>query len=294
MRRLTLLTTVCLTILSTLVAGCGSDRAGAAGGLNVVATTGFAAELARAVAGDRAEVAQVVPASASPHSYAASAQDRAAIAGADLIVAFGLSYEEGLPLEDARAPRFEIAAHVGHAGDEHGHDGGDPHVWMDPLLMARAAADLAGELARIDPDGAAGYRRRAERYGTEMRALDRQIKDILSVIPPRRRRLVTSHDSLAYFAERYRFEIVATAFGRAPEAEASARTVADVIAIIRAQGIPVVFGQQGDDPRVVDRIAAEADVEVVDDLVVENPRPGQDLAETLRFDAELIAGALGP
>lgn len=272
---------------ATLALGCGSDDAGRSGKLRVAATTGFAAELARAVAGDSADVTQVIPASAAPHAYGASAQDRAAITTADLVVAFGRSYEEGLPLEDADGPLFEIAEHAGH-------EEGDPHVWMDPVLMAQASAGLAEELAEADPDGASGYRERAKEHAAGLRALDGELREILSGVPADRRRLVTSHDSLAYFAERYGFEIVATAFGRAPEAEASAQTVADVIATIRAEGIPVVFGQQGDDPRVVARIASEAGVEVVDDLVVENPKPGQGLAATLRRDAELIAGALGP
>ena len=305
MRRRSPLMLFGVVALSALTVGCGADEPGRQTEVRVAATTGFAAELARAVAGEDAKVAQIVPASASPHSYGASARDRAAIASADLVVAFGFSYEEGLPLEDAGAPLFEIAERVvDEAGEadsaasgttgKQGPEEGDPHVWMDPVLMAEAAGELADELARIDPGGAPGYRDRAERHAAALRALHGELRRTLRVIPAERRKLVTSHDSLAYFAERYDLEVVASAFGLAPEAEASARAVAGVISTIRSEGVPVIFGQQGDDPRVVARIAREAGVKVVDDLVIENPRPGQDLAATLQFDAKLIADALGP
>jgi ABC-type Zn uptake system ZnuABC Zn-binding protein ZnuA len=114
-------------------------------------------------------------------------------------------------------------------------------------------------------------------------------------VPARRRKLVTSHDSLAYFAERYGFTVVATPFGLAPEAQVSAEGLADVIAKVRAQDVPVVFGQQGDEPRVIRRVAEEAGVVVDDSLLIENPGPrGASYADALRYDAQRIADALAP
>ena len=71
--------------------------------------------------------------------------------------------------------------------------------------------------------------------------------------------------------------------------------MARTIGAVRRERVPVVFAQAGDDPKVIRQIAREAGVEVVDDLLVENPGPqAASYEDALRFDARRIAGALGP
>jgi ABC-type Zn uptake system ZnuABC Zn-binding protein ZnuA len=275
-----------VTVAALLVAGCGGS-AGGADRVRVVATTAFAAEMARAVAGPAAEVDQLVPGSADPHSFGASAKDRAELDAADLIVAFGRSYEEGLPLDDVSAERFEIGEHAGNGRP------GDPHVWMDPTRLAAAAPGLARALAEADPPDAAAYERRARAYAKRMGALDAELRRTLQAVPQDRRKLVTSHDSIGFFADRYGFEVVAAPFGLTPEAQASAEDLATVVDAVRREDVPVVFAQQTDDPEVMERIARETGVEVVDDLLVENPGPGgETYAAAMRHDAARIAQAL--
>jgi ABC-type Zn uptake system ZnuABC Zn-binding protein ZnuA len=54
--------------VAVAVAGCGADDANG-GGIEVVATTPQAADLARNVVGDRGTVTQILPANADPHVY---------------------------------------------------------------------------------------------------------------------------------------------------------------------------------------------------------------------------------
>ena len=276
-----------------VAAGCADDGGGSGGdGPQVVATTGFAADIASAVAGDDAEVQQLVPDSASPHSYSASAKDRRRLAEADLVVAIGQEYEAGLPLGDA--PRLEIAEEVGKLR-EFAEGGADPHVWMDPTRSAQALPALADALAEADPPNADAYRTRARKYAVALHELDAEIRAILDRVPDDDRKLVTSHDSLGYFADRYDLAFVGAPFGASPEAEASASAIADLVTKVRAQRVPAVFSQNGDDPKVMERIAEEADVEVVDDLLIENPgSQGPTYERALLHDARRIAEALGP
>lgn len=271
------------------LAGCGAEAdqpAGAdEGGATVVATSGFVADITAAVAGDDAAIVQLVPDGASPHSHSPSARQRAGVAGADLIVAVGRGYEEALGLEAAGPPVLALADHAG--------GGADPHVWMDPTRIAAAVPALVGALARADPGHAADHERRGVAYAARLRALDRELRDTLAAVPNGRRKLVTSHDSLRHFADRYDFRVVAAPFGVQPEAEASAEAIARVIAAVRRERVPVVFAQQGDDPKVMRQIAGETGVRVVDDLLVENPgRQATEYEAALRFDARRIAGAL--
>jgi zinc/manganese transport system substrate-binding protein len=280
------------------VAGCGSDTSG--GSQKIAATTGILADITEQVAGPDAEVVQIIPDASSPHDFQLSAKDRQTIEESLLLVHNGAGLEQGIPTADFDVDQFALADHVGTlrpfaAVDEGEESGGDdPHVWMDPTKVAQALPALAGALADADPDHAKGYRRRAQAYAASLGALDGQIKQTLAVVPPADRKLVTSHDALGYFADRYGFEVAATPFpASGPEAEASASTVSHVEDVIRETGVPTVFAQADDDPKLLDQIASDTGVEVIDDLHIEAPVGDEHYDAMLQRDAELIASGLG-
>lgn len=268
----------------------------------VVVTTAFLADIVRPIAGEDADIVQLIPDGATPHSYSASAKDRATLEQADALVTIGAGYEAGVPLDDAGAQRINVAELVGqgeHGADEHVPDnaerGGpiDPHVWTDPTLMARAAPAIGELLARLDPDSAAGYKRRALAQVQRLSRLDRRIAATLATVPSGRRLLITSHDALGRFAERYGFKVLASPFGVSPEAQASAVKIAKVVDAARSSRVRAIFSAKGDNPAVIEQIAAEADVEVVDDLLVEGPGPGgRDYNSAMLHNARSIAQAL--
>ena len=267
---------ICLIALSLALGACGDSQPD---GLTVTATTGIAADITEAVAGRDVDVETLLPAGASPHDFAASAKERAELEDADLVVAWGAGLEAGLPLDDVDP--LELAA-----GER------DPHIWMDPLRVVDALPRIADALAAADPDGAAGYRDRARAYADRLRRLDGEIQRTLAAIPRDRRNLVTSHDQLGHFARRYRF-VVSAVFGTSPESEPGAESVARLIDDVERERVPAVFADETDDPEVLDEIAREADVEVVDDLLVEGFGDRVDgYEEMLRFDARRIAEAL--
>ena len=304
-----------LAAIAIALGACGSDDDGAE--TTVAATTGVTADIAASVAGPAAEVTQIVPDGASPHDFELSAQDRHTLEEADLVVANGSGLEAGIPLDELDAPTWELTEHAGelapleevegheHSEDEHSEEqadhteeegdehGGDPHVWMDPTRVAAAAGSLADALGEADPAHADGYRARARAYAGELRALDGEVADTVSAVAPADRELVTSHDSFAYFATRYGFDVAATAFpATGAEAEASAARLRDVEQAVRDTGVPAVFAQEGDDPEALRLVAEETGVEVEYGLLVESPGNAGSYEEMLRRDAELIARSL--
>jgi zinc/manganese transport system substrate-binding protein len=259
--------------LAVGLAACGDDDSG--GPPQVVATTGILADVAEQVAGEDAEVVQLVPDSADPHSFSLSAEDRQTLEEAALVVANGAGLEAGIPVDEAGAS-WTLTDHVGELrpfADEDG-EGTDPHVWMDPTRVAAAHPSLAEALGDADPDRAMQAR--------------------LERVPEENRELVTSHDSLGYFADRYGFEVLATAFpATGAEAEASAARLAEVEDAVRESGVPAIFAQEGDDPEALDLVAQNTGVEVEYGLLVEAPAAAGTYEEMLRRDAALIAGGLG-
>lgn len=282
-----------LALLAAFVLGaCGTGSS--ENGTQVVATTGIVADLAQRVAGDDAEVIQLVPEGTSPHDFSLSAQDRQTLEEADLIVASGAGLEAGIPIDESDAPKWALADNVGELlrSDEGGED---PHVWMDPSRTATALGPLATALSEADPGNADVYERRARSYAEELRDLDLTIREILAPVPPAGRTLITSHDALAYFADRYDLEVVATPFpASGPEAEASPAKLAEVVDAIDRYDVPVVFAQQDDDPEVLRQIAEQANVGIYEDLLVESPAEAETYARMLRADAQAIAEGLAP
>jgi ABC-type Zn uptake system ZnuABC Zn-binding protein ZnuA len=282
-----------LTILSVALAACGSDDEGDSGTVEVLATTGTIADIVGSVAGSDAAVEQLIPNGSSPHDFQLSAQDREKLDRVDLIAADGAGLEATIPLDEVETPAWELTANVGELLPfEEG--AGDPHVWMDPSRVAAAVPSLADQLGEIDPEHAASYRERARDYADELAGLDRKLERTLSAIPEENRELVTSHDALAYLADRYGLEVVATAFpATGPEGEPSAAKLDEVADAIGEHAVPAVFAGEEDDPEALRLVADEAEVEVVDDLLIESPGEQGTYEAMLRHDIERIAGALG-
>ena len=304
---------IAISLLAAAISGCGSDDGG--DGPTVAVTTGIWADVTEGIAGEDASVEQIIPDGTSPHDFQLSARDRAEIEDSVLLVHNGADLEAGIPIGDLDATAFAMADHAGQlrrfreAGahdeasegeqaDEEAHadeeDGGfDPHVWMDPTRVAEAVPALADALAKADPDHADGYRERAASYVRELETLDREIRLTLGAIPGANRQLVTSHDALGYFADRYGFQVIATPFpASGPESEASAQTIAEVEAAIRASGVPTVLAQDTDNPEVLEGIASRTGVRIETGLPVEAPGAAGSYIEMLRRDAEIIGAGL--
>jgi zinc/manganese transport system substrate-binding protein len=270
---------ICVCVLLAFVSGCGTGSSD--DGLDVIATNSIAADIARNVAGPEADVDSLLPESASPHDYALSAKERARLEEADVVVAWGAGLEAGFQLGDEAV---ELAG-----------DRDDPHIWMDPTLVAAALPELASAFGDADPEHASAYRRRAATYGHRLEQLDSDLERTYAAIPHAKRKLVSSHDSIGYLVRRYGFEFVGAPFGVTPGTEPSAETVSSLIKRVEQEQVPAVFAEDTDDPKLMDQIGSEAGVEVVDDLLTEGFGGRVDSYEDmLRYDADRIAGALAP
>src|SRR5688572_25107880 len=132
-----------LPLLAAAIAGCG-DSAASGGDVRVVATTGQAADFARAVGGDRVEVTGLLAPNADPHDYEVRPDDVNALADADLVVRSGGDLDEWLDgaidSSGTDAPSITLADHVELIE-------GDPHWWQDPRNAIAAVAALRDALA---------------------------------------------------------------------------------------------------------------------------------------------------
>lgn len=138
----------------------------------------------------------------------------------------------------------------------------NPHLWMNPLYAVRYAELVRDALAVLDPAKATTYQERTHLFTRRLHELDRAIATAAATIPPRHRKLLTYHDSFAYFAPRYGLKVIG-AIEPASFSEPSPREVARVIRQLKQEKLPAVFGSEVFPSKVLDQIAREAGVQFI-------------------------------
>ena len=301
----------CLLLVTWSASACGPATPGVppAGGsmLNVLATETFLADIAQNVAGDRLKVAALLPVGIDPHSFEPAPQDVAKVAASQVLIVNGGGIESylGKLLDNAGGQRQVIVASAGLTSRTPGpgevrdsaHPEGDPHFWLDPTLVIKYVETIRAGLSQADPAGAAVYARNAEAYSAELKTLDAWIAAQVQQVPPERRLLVTNHESLGYYADRYSFKIVGAvvpSFGT--DASPSAQQLAQLVNAIKATGARAVFLETGSNPQLAQQVAQEAGIKVVADLYTESISPAGGPApsyiEMMRYDTRTIVDAL--
>ena len=171
----------------------------------MVATTTQVADLVRQVGGDRVSVDGMLRPGGDPHDYEPRPSDVAAVARADLVFRSGGEVDGWLGdvIDDAggNAQVVSLIDSVDRIGD-------DPHWWQDPRNAERAVETIRARLTKLDPGGRRAYRRNAARLERRLRTLDARIAGCVARVPAAKRRIVTTHDALGYFARRYGVDVV--------------------------------------------------------------------------------------
>ena len=246
-------------------------------GKSVVVTYSILGSVVKELAGDQATVTVAIPNGLDPHEWEPSARDIETINRADLVIENGLGLEEGLTrtLRAARdkGVKFFTAADyiaVRRVGPGEGIPSGDPdqalgapdpHLWTDPL----AVKDMVGALARqLKPDLNLDAGERASNLESRLDALNKEIAGMVAAISPENRQLVTGHESLGYFAQRYGFKLAGVIIpGLSSQAGVSAADLAALKKAIEDNHVKAIFTELGTSPAVARAIGEETGVRVV-------------------------------
>lgn len=288
-------------LLSLILGGCASVPDITEDGQSILATTTFLADITRNVAGERARVDSLLPPGADPHAYQLTPSDVARIADSTVLIQNGIGYEHFLKttLENTDGNRLVIIASDGlepRAVDDPEHEEGDPHMWLDPNLVITYVENIRDGLIKSDPEGAAIYTANAESYIDQLHSLDAWIVEQAAVIPDERRLLVTNHESLGYFADRYGFKMVGAVIpGLSSGASTSARNLAEIVDLIRSFDVPAIFLDEVESPDLANQIAAETGVSVVYDLHLESlteSAPAATYIAMMQYNVSRIVEAL--
>jgi manganese transport system substrate-binding protein len=224
-----------------------SDRAERSADNRPVVLTTFTilADMAREVAGDRLQVKSITKPGAEIHGYEPSPKDLERASGADLIVENGLGLElwarrfvqsagdvPTVTLTDGMQPLL-IEGDM-YAGKP------NPHAWMSPLRAQGYVDQLVDAFSDLDPEGAQIYRDNGKRYKQQLENLDAELRDVLAVIPPKQRVLVSCEGAFSYLAQDYGFD-EAYLWPVNAESQITPRRMARLIERVKRDQVPAVF-----------------------------------------------------
>jgi ABC-type Zn uptake system ZnuABC Zn-binding protein ZnuA len=268
-----------LAILTPLLAACGGSD-GDPEKPNVVAITTQIGDFAKNVGGDRIDLTVLLKPNQDAHDFDFEPSQLRYIAGADLILRNGLGLDDFLDdaLENTDAAVVAVTDGSALRESSHDHDeeeddeeheghGVDPHVWLSVDNARVMVENVRDALIDLDGNNADYYRDNATRYLSTLDALDRDIQTQVQSIPAACRKLVTNHEVLGYFADAYGFELVGSVIpSTVTDAQPSAADVADIVRKIRDEDVPAIFAESSANPALVQQVARESGIKVVDDL----------------------------
>jgi zinc/manganese transport system substrate-binding protein len=277
MKKLTRLSLYGALILSMLLVACQANVPAQSSQKTIVVTYSVLGAVVKDLVGDKAIVIVSMPNGQDPHEWEPSAKDIETLTRADLIVQNGLGLEGGMEkalalAKEANVEFFTASDHitVRHVGAGEGISTGDPdqavgaadpHLWMDPVDMKSIVDALA---AQVKSDLGIDLSERAKDLDARLDSLNTEIAELVNTLPENHRKLVTGHESMGYFAQRYGFKLVgAIITSITSQAEVSASDLAALKQLVTENQVKAIFTELGTAPAVSDAIGKETGVKVI-------------------------------
>ncbi len=236
------------------------------------------------IAGEHAHVEVMVGPGQSPETYEPSPKQLVKLASADIYFSIDVPFEalwmshiegvnEQISIVDTASEALKL---YDQPQDE------DPHIWVSPILAQKISEQILAGLIESDPDNTTVYQANFQLLESDLKALDQEIRQILSDWIGKGSFLVM-HPAWGAFATTYKLEQMAIEHeGKSP----SARSLQTLINTAIAKKVQVVFIQDQHSSRMANTVASAIGAEVVKlDPLAEN------YIENMRKVAKEIVGS---
>jgi ABC-type Zn uptake system ZnuABC Zn-binding protein ZnuA len=160
-----------------------------------------------------------------------------------------------------------------------------------------AVAAIRNALVKADPGGRAGYERRAAAYTSRLRRLDAEVARCVERLPAAKRKLVTTHDALGYFATRYGIEVIGAVIpALSTQAQPSAKDVEQLVDQIDGEGVEAIFPEASLSKKLEQAISRESGAEVGGQLWADTLGPqgssGATYLDAMRANASTLVDGM--
>lgn len=209
--------------------------------------------VAEAIVGDLGSVQTLIPDGSTPHHYSLSPSDREKLEKADLIIRVGSGLEPFLdkPLSQLNKPILNLVP-IEQANI-------DPHVWMSPIKMLSAAADIQEILGLQFPEKQQELERNYQRFTNKLLIIDKKIKQQLAAYNDKS--FIVFHDAFGRFIMHYQLG-KQVSLTLDPEQAVGAKRIAYIQQLIKDKGIQCMFVEPQFKTTLVKRMVEESNLKL--------------------------------
>ena len=288
----------------------------------VVASHNIICDLVDTITRDTVDLTCLIDANQDPHTYRPTPAQRKAIEEARLIFYGGYQLEpkisklleatdEQVPkialyevvsqpimVEEAENPRHEVHTDTEHQEADSDSSAKelapDPHVWHNIENTVAMVESLKSIFLQANPPEAELYLKNSTALTEQLWQLDAWIDEQIATIPEGQRILVTTHDSLNYYARAYYLEDYKTLQGLSAQASPTASQVRELVAEIQQTGVPTIFAESTKSDRVIKNVAREANVKLASEkLYADGLGEANNYLEMMSHNTCAIVNGLG-
>ncbi len=267
--------------------------------LKVVATASMIADMAINIAGDKLEIDCIVPIGGDPHLHEPTPRDAILVSNAQLILMNGLTFEGWLSelIENSGTNAKSVLVTEGIAAVKSltYDNSADPHAWMDASNGLIYIENIKNAFVALDPENQATYESNYQSYKKELNELDRFIMEQIKTIPENRRILITSHDAFQYYGRRYGIQLEAI-LGTSTDADVQTSDIMRINKVIRKNKVPAVFVESTINPKLLEQLAKDNDIEIGGELYADSigdeDSPAPSYYDMLKYNTTTIVKAL--
>lgn len=295
------------------LSGTSSDFSAKDGKLTVATTVAPLTSIVMNIGGDRIHIHALIPPGVDSHTYEPKPSDAKVLAKADLLIMNGADLE-GTTEEIAKSNLrdkskiYKLADNTLSGDDEKtgflydfsfpradGHP--NPHLWMNPQYALKYADLTRKWMSENDTANAAYYQENFDKFSAVLKQLDDAIRKDQESVPAANRKLLTYHDSWAYWARLYGWEVIG-AVQPSSFKEPSARELADLINQLKAEQVPAIFGSEVFPSKTLETIARETGAKFEQQLRDDEPPgkpsdPGNTYVGMMIEDMKIMFSVLG-
>ena len=266
----------------------------------VVTTFTIFADMARNIAGDKAEVVSITKPGADIHTYQPTPRDILKAENADLILWNGLNLEiwfEKFFQNIETTPSVVLTKGIKTMGISQGSYKGkpNPHAWMSPKDGLIYIENIRAAFVKYDPINAVTYNKNAKEYSQKLKSTILPIREKFLSIPQENRWLVTSEGAFSYLIRDFELKELYL-WPMNSDSQGSPSQVRNVIDKVRENNIGVIFSESTISPKPAMQVAQEAGINYGGVLYVDSlsdkEGPVPTYLDLLRVTTERIVDSL--
>ncbi|MDO5388778.1 MAG: metal ABC transporter substrate-binding protein [Clostridia bacterium] len=254
-------------------------------------------DFTKEIAGDKADVYNMVPSGTEPHDWEPTAQDMAKLNNADILFYNGLGMESWIDkvmssLSGSNVKFDCISDNVPVKSENN-----DPHIWLDPQNAKIMCKNILDTLCEIDPDNKALYEANYNNYAVQLDSIDKTFTDSLEAVPENNRKIVVSHEAYSYLCDAYGLTQVPIE-GISAEGEPSPDKMMELINYIKDNNIKYIFFEELVSPKTAQTLADETEAQLLplnpfEGLTDEEISAGENYISVMSENLKNLKEALG-